>query len=249
VEERDRGQNPQPLPPLPPRLVRYGELPPTIKPPLRDMPPPPDSGEVELWEAFASGPAPEQLAVTPELNGAAQATALAAEGVQSVLADKKYVPIGLSRLDVGKREASAQAGPRPRGGRRREAAWMFSFYNYTDNVAVEVLLDEGARQVLGVAESRYQPAPVQEELDRAVALARGDRRLAERLSDDLEGTAILVSPVDPDDPRAYRRLFDVRFGRPDERLPRYMALVDLGSETVLSAGPVDGGVAHREGGP
>jgi hypothetical protein len=238
------------LPPLAPRLLRYGELPPIMEPPLRDVPPAPESEGVELWERFESGPAPEQLAVTQELTGRAQAAALAAGEVQRVLEGKRYVSIGLSRLDVSKRSGSTQARPTRRGGRGgqpEQAAWMFCFYNYTDNVAVEVLLDQNAQQILGVGEFRYQPAPVQEEIDRAVTLARGDRRLADRLAEDLEGRAILVSPVDPDDPSARRRLFDVRFGRPDERLPRYMALVDLGSETVLRAGPVPGGVAQQGG--
>jgi hypothetical protein len=100
-----------------------------------------------------------------------------------------------------------------------------------------VLLDAGSLEVLDVDRRETQPAPVDEEIERAVALAREDARLAPHVVD-LRGVALLAAPSDPLDPRAGHRCFDVRFGEEDERLPRYWALVDLSAGEVLRAGPV-----------
>jgi hypothetical protein len=206
----------------PPRMLPRGEPRPTIEPALRDMAPFPGPELVDEWEPFPS----EELknALTPDLAHRAQAAALSDERVRRLLDNKRYIAIGVSLRE--RRDAPKD----------RATTLMYVFYNYSDNVAVEVILDRNARQISDVAELRYQPAPVRQELEQAVALARADRRLAERLTDDLEGTAILVSPVDPEDPNYGHRQFDVRFVSPTERLPPYMALVDLSTETVLVAG-------------
>jgi hypothetical protein len=113
---------------------------------------------------------------------------------------------------------------------------VYVLYDYTDNFAIEVSLDKDATNIIDVAKYRYQPAPLEEEIERAIALAREDQRLKGKLTDELEGMAILVSPVDPSNPYFSHRQFDVRFGCPDERLPRYNALVDLSLELVLRVG-------------
>ena len=54
--------------------------------------------------------------------------------------------------------------------------------------------------------------------------------------EDLVGTAILVSSSDQASPSSNQRRFDVRFGCPSERLPSFMAMVDLSQEAVVSVG-------------
>ncbi len=204
----------------PPQLMPYGELRAIIEPPFRDLVPFPGQEMVDEWETFESRPVEDSL--PEELVHKAQNVALANEHVKRLLTDKRYIPIGVSLLEGKDKEATSL---------------LFVFYSYTDNLVIEVLLDRTAQQVSGVAEKRYQPAPLQQEIEQAIALAHQDRRLAERLTDDLEGMAILVSPVDPTDPNYSHRQFDVRFGAPDERLPRFTALVDLSTQTVLKVGP------------
>jgi hypothetical protein len=206
----------------PPRLVPRGEPRPTIEPQLRDMAPFPGEELVDEWEPFASESA--ENALTVDLTRQAEATAMADARVKRLLADKRYAAIGVSLRE--QRDAPKE----------RATSLVCVFYNYTDNIAVEVALDRNARKVGEVRELREQPAPTRQELEQAIMLARGDSRLADKLTDDLEGTAILVSPVDPDDPQFGHRQFDVRFICPTERLPRYAALVDLSTETVLEAG-------------
>jgi hypothetical protein len=221
VDTPDQGQDREGL--LPPQqILLRGESLPVIEPPLRDLRPPETPVQAEQWEPVSSGPLEIQNQLTEELAQRAQDTVLDTEEVRQVLDDKRYIAIGASLLE---------------DRIENTISLVFILYNYTDNLAVEVSLDEYGQEVTEVMEARYQPPPLQEEIDRAIQLAREDSRLATRyLSEHFEGTALLVSSVDPEDPYYNHRQFDVRFGRPDERLPRYGALVDLSTETVLRAG-------------
>jgi hypothetical protein len=221
VEIPNQGRDRESLLPPPP-LVPLGEPLPIIEPPLRDLRPPDTPEQVEQWEPVSSGPLEIQNQLTRELAQRAQDTVLGSEEVQQMLDNKRYIAIGASL-----REDRVE----------NTTSLLFILYNYTDNLTIEVSLDENGQEVTEVMEARYQPPPLQEEIDQAIQLAREDSRLARRhLSDDLEGSAIVVSSVDPEDPYYNHRQFDVRFGRPDRRLARYGALVDLSTETVLRAG-------------
>jgi hypothetical protein len=212
--------------PPPPRLLPYDELPAIIEPPLRDLVAFPVTNAIEEWEPFICGTAENLL--TEERVDSARNNALADERVTRLLKGKKYISIGASLLE--KRDEP------------KRTTLVFIFYNYTDNLAIEVSLDHDAQKVTDVLEKRYQPAPLQSEIDQVVTLARKDNRLGKYLEDqdDLEGTAILVSPVDPHASNYGHRIFDVRFVCPTERLARYMAIVDLSTETVLKCGSVCG---------
>jgi hypothetical protein len=226
---RGQGGNPKPqdqpqqLPP-PPRLLPESELPAIIEPPLRDLVTFPGHGTVEEWQPFESGPVPAEDQLLPEIVQRAQTVAMAHKEVQGLLDGKKYIPVGASLIETEDKSA------------RPNRQVLFVFYDYTDNLALEVLLDRNAEKVARVTRAPYQPPPTSEEIDQAITLARQDNRLAGKLTENLEGTAILVSPADPDHPQSSHRQFDVRFGYPDERLPRYSALVDLSTQTVLETG-------------
>jgi hypothetical protein len=156
------------------------------------------------------------------------------ERIQQTLADKRYIAIGASLRE------SKDPDSRP--------IILYVLYDYGENETIEVTLDHDRLEVTDVATARYQPAPLQEEIEYAVDLARQHEKLTARQIDELVGTAILVTVDDPRDPRYNHRLFDIRFGCPDERLPRYSALVDLSTEEVLSTGIVDahcGGDDHE----
>jgi len=206
----------------PPRLIPHGEPAAVIEPPLREIESfrPPEA--VEEWEPFES--AATEVGVTQELTSKARAAVMADERVGRLLADKRYVAIGASLRDVSDDSK----------GERKSL--LFVLYEYTENIVVEVTLDRTAERVTGVATVYYQPPPVREEIEEAVALARHDQHLAERLTEEMEGFAIVVSPVDPEHPHYRHRLLDVRFLCPSDRLPRYLALVDLSTQTVLRAG-------------
>lgn len=206
----------------PPEFTHYGEPLAIIEPPLRDLPFAEE--DVDEWRPFESDPPEYQL--TPELIRRAQVLVLTDDRVRERLGHSRYMLTGTSLRTV-------KGAP---------GVVVVTGYNYTENRAIEIYLDQEVQRVDEIIDVDYQPAPHREEVEYAVALARGDDRLRERLSVDLEGTAILVSPVNPEDKYYFHRMFDVRFGRPDERLPLYRALVDLSSETVIEAGPVEG---HR----
>jgi hypothetical protein len=206
----------------PPRRLQHGELPPVIEPALHGVPafdgPAPDHFEPFASEALAP-------AVSAELSERIRAAVLEHGAVRDHLAGVRFEWIGVSALD----EKHEQDG----GG-----ALLAILYSYRDDRAIEVRLDRNGETIHDVSVLPYQPPPTEEEIQRAVELAAADSRLAERLSKDehLVGTAILVSPSDQRSPSFGHRTFDVRFGYPSERLPRFMAMVDLSREAVVSVG-------------
>jgi hypothetical protein len=105
-------------------------------------------------------------------------------------------------------------------------------YDYSANVAVEVILNEQG-EWLGTTEEHYQPPPVQAEIDRAIDLARTDDRLASRVGG-LIANAIPFSGTSPQ--LSSGRLLEVVFACRSRRLPEYRAWVDLSTESVLYAG-------------
>jgi hypothetical protein len=202
---------------VPPRVLTEAEPAPVVEPPLRDMPPFPGP-PVELFESVERGESDHYLAA--DVVERARALAVTDENVQRRLAGKRHAAIGVTLRDEKDSEPVAVA----------------VFYVYDDRTTIEATLDRDGAKVLSVEEADYQPPPVQEEITEAIDLARRDQRLRE-VSNELEGTAILVSPSDPTHEHFGHRQFDVRFGCIDERLPRLAALVDLTTQTVVRVGP------------
>jgi hypothetical protein len=218
----------------PPRQLPHAEAWPVIEPPFRNHRPP-STQEIEEWEAFRSSPLEENAGLlTDDFAARIRETALYHEAVRRMLDGKRHVSIGASL-----RQDKAEGGT---------PVALFVIYVYDDDDTIEVLLDGSSLELIKVAAAKYQPAPVQEEIDRAIRLARLHENLANRVDDGLEGSAILITRADPRDSLAGHRLLDVRFGCPDERLPRYAALVDLSTETVIRAGEIGtgcGGTRHE----
>lgn len=203
----------------PPRVLQHGELPPVIEPALHGVPafegPAPDH-----FEPFVS----EELspAVSVESLERIRGTVLEHGAVREQLAGVRFEWIGVSVLDE---KADG------------DGALLAVLYSYRDDQAIEVRLDRDGEKIHDVSVRPYQPPPTEGEIQRAVELAWSDPRLARRMSDEeqLVGSAILVGSSDQDSPTNHRR-FDVRFGCPSERLPRFMAMVDLSREAVVSVG-------------
>jgi hypothetical protein len=209
----------------PPRFLQHGELPPIVAPPMRGGAP--FGGPLpEQLEPFASESRSRHL--TDELSERVRALVLEHNQVQD-LRGKRYVWIGISVLDDKPVRRGPAEEPSPVG-------LLAVLYSYTDNVAIEVRLDAAGREISDVARVAYQPPPIEEEIRRAIDMARADPRLAEQITSDLEGSAILVSPADPRAVNYNHRQFDVRFACPGEPLPRFMAMVDLSHERVVSVG-------------
>lgn len=138
--------------------------------------------------------------------------------VRDRLGRGRITPIGVSRR-----------GETAKGERR---TYLVVAYDYTANMAVEISLDENG-ELLGLSEERYQPPPIRSEIDRAIELARSDDRLASKVGS-LVAMAIPFSGAG--DELANQRIIEVLFGCRADRLPKYRAWVDLGTETVLNAG-------------
>lgn len=209
----------------PPRIWPAPENWPVFEPPFRDHRPPYEQ-EAEEWEAVESSEIAEgeRMVLADEMLARVREAVLGSERLQRLLADRRYIPIG----------ATLQESKDPDS----PPTILYVIYDYDTNQAIEVTLDRSL-EITNLANLQYQPAPLQEEIDRAIELARQHDRLAARLTDDLTGMAILITVDDPQDPRYNHRLFDIRFGCRDERLPRFSALVDLSTETVISAGALD----------
>ena len=108
-----------------------------IEPSLRDLVPFPGPEGVDEWEPFRSGTAENVL--TDDLALRAHEAALASSRVKRLLANKRYVAIGASlreARDVPKNQATVL---------------VYVFYNYTDNLAIDVTLDRSAKAVTGIS--------------------------------------------------------------------------------------------------
>ncbi|MGH3519129.1 MAG: hypothetical protein ACRDQ7_17255 [Haloechinothrix sp.] len=202
--------------PKPPTVPVVGEYPAIVEPGLRDMP------EFRGIEVSESRPVEVELADEREwadLTRRAHEVAFADERVREALEGRRHSVIGLSRRE-DKRE-------------RRHTLALVA-YSYDDGLTYEVLLGtEDDLAVSGIVAVQVQPAPSDEEVETAIRLARGDRRVEHHLEADFDAHALLTSDVAPGDEHYGRRRFSVVFGYPDDRLPRVHAVVDLGSEELV----------------
>lgn len=154
--------------------------------------------------------------------------ALSMQPVRDRLSRGRHIPIGVSRR-----------GETAKGERRTYVAVA---YDYNANVAVEISLDEQG-ELIGITDEQYQPPPIQSEIDRAIDLARVDDRLASKVGG-LVAMAIPFSGFDNE--FANRRVLEVLFGCRTDRLPKYRAWVELGTESVLHAGETCACCEQRE---
>jgi hypothetical protein len=195
------------------------EFPAIVEPALRDIPEPPDSG-IEGWELVdtervALPSATEVVQVTREV-------ALADDRVRRLVADKRYVVLGASRLSDDKERESPTS--------------VLLMYNYTDEQTYRVWLsdEDGDLRVRDVEEIDEQPQASDEEIERAIGIAREADSVRRHLGEGFEANALLASAVEPGDRHYGRRRIVVGFGPADERLPRVRVLVDLSAEKVLA---------------
>ncbi len=121
-----------------------------------------------------------------------------------------------------------------------------TYYSYSRNIAVHVCLkNQAVTSVQSDPRPGFQPEESSEELAAAIALARKDSRIAEKVSG-LFGHAILTSPeeyryfwVDDEDGFG-NRVFWVTFSETSESLALFFARVDLTLQTVWDAGKEPG---------
>lgn len=216
----------------PPHLSGLAEPPATIEPRLRDIPefPGPDLEDV-IRPVDAGTTAPP---VTEAFARLAREVAFADDRLRDLLGDERHVVIGVSRRVDDKD--------------RRDAATVVVVYAYERARPIEAWLagEEDELQVTEVIEADYQPAPADDEVARAIELARSHGRIGEALAEDFEATAILTSAVDAGDLHHGTRRFVVGFGPADERLPRIRALVDLGTEEVLAVSTTSDGPIGKQ---
>jgi hypothetical protein len=244
--------NPQPLPPDKPRSIQEIAMDDQIsRYPTEPIPPPPDLPDLYEFPAIIE-PALKELPTLapPPVEPAEPVPSERIAITSSVELTRRVVPVAIadervSRVLNGKRYAMLGASRRVDDKERLPAHTLLAIYNYTDDKAYEVWL--GGRgvdlHVLEVFATGEQPSLSDEEIERAVRLARSDQRVAASLPEEFKAMALLTSAVDPGDKHYGRRRAYVGFGPPDERMPRIRAIVDLSTEEVVA---VEGTVAERE---
>jgi len=151
-----------------------------------------------------------------------QKLAARAPSVKRLLGEK-FVSIGVRTRDDAKQKSTAAVA---------------LFYSYSNQVAVEAVLDRRGR-VVEAEDYRQQPAATDREIDQAVALARRSLRKQDIWSDDLTSGVIAITNDDPTSLDYGRRLMDVRFFKSDERLAKLMAIVDLGKGKITRSGSIE----------
>lgn len=204
-------------------IDRYLEPPPRLVPAVEALP---YLGGMTLSKYQGEVPDEMELYLAEPLNDAfsdsmAQEILKRALGIPKVrdrLGRGRMTPIGVSRR-----------GEKAKSERRM---YLVVAYDYTANVAVEISLDEQG-ELLGISDERYQPPPLQSEIDSAIELARQD----ERITNKVRGLVAMAIPFSgANQEYADRRVLEVLFACRTDRLPKYRAWVDLGTESVLHAG-------------
>jgi hypothetical protein len=203
----------------PPRIPAFQEFPAVVEPALRDIEEPPETA-IEGFELVESQPV--ALPTGAELLDAAREIALSDDRFRRLLADKKYTVLGASRLRDDKE--------------RETPTSLLLLYSYTDEQTYRVWLagEGGDLHVNDIEAIDEQPPASDEEIERAIGIARGAGDVKSHVLDGFEATALLTSSVEPGDRHYGRRRVVVGFGPSDERLPRVRVLVDLGAEEVLA---------------
>lgn len=111
------------------------------------------------------------------------------------------------------------------------------YFSYSNNVAVEVQLKETTIVAVSRREG-YIPPEGEEDVRKAVELARGDSRLSGKVAG-LEGHGIMMEPKQGmiwDDPGYGHRVIWVTFSQGQDGDPKFWAVVDLTADKVLDAG-------------
>lgn len=120
----------------------------------------------------------------------------------------------------------------------------FLFYNYTDNTTVQIgFLATGDIQIDTQPASAFQPPEHEEEVAQAIALAASTLEESGYSLANLQGTGLLAFPPAhelPDTTTAFyaERVLYVTFGPGNGELPEYRALVNLSTNAVTDAGPI-----------
>jgi hypothetical protein len=134
-----------------------------------------------------------------------------------------YIAANRAEPDKERPNISAEAIP-----------FRLTFYSYSNNVAVEVLMKKDTVAEVSRREG-YQPPEGAEEIKEAIALAQRESRLSEAVKG-MYATAILTAPA-KGTPGYGHRVLHVSFtatGGPEE-VPTYYALVDLTEQKVVVA--------------
>jgi hypothetical protein len=111
------------------------------------------------------------------------------------------------------------------------------YFSYSHNVAVEVQMKNAT--VIAVSRREgYIPPEGEQDVRKAVELARGDSRLSGKVAG-LEGHGIMMEPKQGtiwNDPGYGHRVMWVTFSQGQDGDPKFWAIVDLTADKVLDAG-------------
>jgi hypothetical protein len=111
------------------------------------------------------------------------------------------------------------------------------YFSYAHNVAVEVQMKDTAVIAFSRREG-YIPPEGDQDVRKAVDLARGDGRLSGKVAG-LEGHGIMMEPKEGliwNDPGYGHRVMWVTFSHGEDGDPKFWAIVDLTADKVLDAG-------------
>ncbi|GJL58315.1 MAG: hypothetical protein NPIRA03_11720 [Nitrospirales bacterium] len=225
-------------------------------PPLIELPLelPPEGGPRRPVDSMSptalSGPGPE-ITIVDSDQPALRATAEEDPEVKTQLGDRftyintEEVPADQCLVTLQADDA-ADARTTERGSASDALAYRLTYYSYTHNVAVHVCMEnDRMSSVQQDPREGYQPEEGEEEITKAIELARVDQRIAQEVQH-LHGHAILTSPEEyryfwvSDEAGFGNRVFWVTFSETPESLALYFARVDLTSQTVLDAGKEEG---------
>lgn len=164
----------------------------------------------------------------------AKDSVITSDQVRPLLLGKSY---GVVNLEFVRSPAESKQEP---------ALVHMTIYNYTDDITLDIHFNFHDLCITSVKQAQYQPPLNAQELDHAISIAMGDKKIAAWLTSEVRATGIQVTNQGPDPKRQHRQVL-VLFGAVDDTSARYWALVDLSNSTVREVGKVTekvGGMHH-----
>jgi hypothetical protein len=136
---------------------------------------------------------------------------------------QRYAHLNTSTLELDKETQTPPGEP---------LQTLVTFFSHSFNWTV--LVNMSGTTVAGVSNTTVlQPPEGADEVAEARALASRDPRLADRVQG-LVGGGLLVVVENPNEPGYGDRVIYVTFARPEEAAPRFVAIVDLTRQEVIS---------------
>jgi hypothetical protein len=114
------------------------------------------------------------------------------------------------------------------------------------DITYKVVISNNLEKLIDIYETKIHISPNSEEIKKAIVIAQENENVSKYISNEMIGRAIMIEETNPESEYFGKRLFDVQFGNPNQRLPKFKAIVDIYEGNVISYRPISQPVVQRK---